>query len=361
MDTKMILSNFKIKGDLVSIEYNKEGHINTTFMSTFNNNGIITKYTHQKINQFAFKKPDLVMENITRITNHIQSKIQNLEDKDKRCLNVILTKDDKPYFIDENGDYYRTYKFIDNVRTYQKIDSSETAYHLGEAIATFQNQLSDFDCSSLHETIPDFHNMRLRYDSFKKAILEDSQDRVKKASKEIEYLLSNEERGYIIIDEFKNQNLPLRVTHNDTKINNILFSKDGKKALCVIDLDTVMPGTILFDTGDMIRTATSNIEEDDINFESMSINIDYFKSLINGYLSIASKYISQRERELIAESGRNITQIMAVRFLTDYLLGDVYYSIDTEDHNLNRCRTQIAFMKDFDKKSDELNEIIDTI
>lgn len=361
MDTEKLLSNFQIKGNLINIKQNKEGHINTTFMSTFNNNGIINKYTHQKINQFAFKKPDNVMENITRITKHIQSKIQNMEDKDQRCLEVVLSNDNKPYFIDENGDYYRTYRFIDNVRTYQKIDSCNTAFHLGEAISTFQKQLADFDCSSLHDTIPNFHDMRMRYTNFINAINEDKFDRVKLVKNEIDYLMDNAERGYLIIDEFKSNILPLRVTHNDTKINNVLFKEDGSEALSVIDLDTVMPGTILFDTGDMIRTATSTIEEDDVNYQKMKINVDYFKCLLEGYLSIASSYLTKREKELIAESGRNITQIMAVRFLTDYLSGDVYYSISRENHNLDRCRTQIEFMKDFDKKSDILNQIIKSL
>jgi thiamine kinase-like enzyme len=361
MDTEKLISKFQIKGDLISIKQNKEGHINTTFMSTFNDDGIIKKYTHQKINQFAFKKPDYVMENITKITNHIQSKIKGLDDKDKRCLEVVLTKDNKPYFIDENGDYFRTYKFIDYVRTYQKVDSCDTAFHLGQAISTFQNQLSDFDCSFLYDTIPNFHDMRMRYASFKEAIIEDKLNRVNLVKDEIDYLLSNEERGYLIIDEFKSNILPLRVTHNDTKINNVLFKSDGTEALCVIDLDTVMPGTILFDTGDMIRTATSTIEEDDVNYQNMRVNVDYFKSLLEGYLSIASGYLTKREKQLIVESGRNITQIMAVRFLTDYISGDVYYSIARDNHNADRCRTQIAFMKDFDKKSDELNQIIKSL
>jgi thiamine kinase-like enzyme len=361
MNKEELLSNFKITGELIDIKYNKQGHINTTFMSTFNDNGIIRKYTHQMINKFAFKQPDHVMENITKITNHIQSKVKNLSDKDQRCLKVVFTKDDNPYFIDDNGEYYRTYEFIDNVKTYQKIDNSRTAYHLGEAISTFQDQLSDFDSTSLYETIPNFHDMRMRYSNFKEAIKNDSQHRVELVQNEINYLLQNEERGYIIIDELRNNNLPLRVTHNDTKINNILFNKDGSDALCVIDLDTVMPGTILFDTGDMIRTATSSIEEDDVNYQNMKINIDYFKSLLEGYLSIASKYITKREKELIVESGRNITQIMAVRFLTDYLEGDVYYSIERENHNLDRCRTQLAFMKDFDIKEKSFYQMLESL
>jgi thiamine kinase-like enzyme len=360
MKTKDILSNFQIDGQLINIKKNNEGHINTTFMSTFDDNGKTTKYTHQKINKFAFKNPENVMHNIVAITEHIQSKIQNLDDKDQRCLQVVLTKDGLPFFIDTQGEYYRTYKFIDNVKTFSKIEVPDTAFYLGKGIATFQKQLEDFDGNTLYETIPDFHNMHSRYRHLKDAIEKDELNRVAKVQSEIDYLLKNEERGCLIWNDLIHSNIPLRVTHNDTKINNVLFNKNGTEALCVIDLDTVMPGTILFDTGDMIRTATSTLEEDAENYQDMKCNITFFKSLIEGYLSIASSYLTDREKDLIVESGRNITQIMAVRFLTDYLDGDIYYSIEKKDHNRDRCRTQIAFMKNYDEMWDELTKIVNS-
>lgn len=358
MDISTILSNFKIEGELVSIKSNKEGHINSTYISTFNHNGRIKKYTHQKINKIAFKNPEKVMQNIVSITTHIQSKVQNFDNKELRALNVIFTNDNKPFFIDDNDDYWRTYDYIDNVTTYNKVTNKDQAYHLGIGVATFQQQLRDFDGSTLFDTITDFHNMRYRYDNLKKAIKNNSFSRVEKVKEELDFLLKNEERGYIIWDEFKSGILPLRVTHNDTKINNVLFNKEGNEALCVIDLDTVMGGTILFDTGDMIRTATSTLEEDTLNYKDMECNVEYFKELIAGYKSISNSFLNDRENELLLESGRNITQIMGVRFLTDYLEGDKYYTISRENHNLDRARTQIALMKDFDKKWDLLSQAI---
>jgi thiamine kinase-like enzyme len=359
MDIENVLSNFKIEGKLISTKSNRVGHINTTFMSCFDDDGVINKYTHQKINRVAFHRPDEVMENIVSVTEHIQDKVKDFDDRDKRCLQVVMAKDGKPYYVDEDGEYYRTYKFIDDVRTYQTIDGCDSAYHLGEAIATFQDQLSDFDGTVLNETIKDFHNMHFRYDNLKRAVEQNCCNRLSLVEDELSYLFENEERGYILWDSMVSERVPLRVTHNDTKINNVLFSNsDSKEALCVIDLDTVMPGTILFDTGDMIRTATSTVEEDSESFEDMQCNLEYFRSLIEGYLSIADSYLTDNERELIVESGRNITQIMAVRFLTDYLAGDVYYSIERENHNLDRCRTQIAFMKDYDEKWDQLLSVI---
>ncbi|MGH4036860.1 MAG: phosphotransferase enzyme family protein [Sphaerochaeta sp.] len=360
MKTEDILSHFKIDGKLVSIKHNNEGHINTTFMSTFDDNGKIAKYTHQKINKFAFKNPENVMHNIVSITEHIQSKIKDLNDRDKRCLQVVLTNEGLPYYKDNQGEYYRTYRFIDDVKTYSKVVSADTAFYLGQGIATFQKQLNDFDGNTLSETIPDFHNMHSRYKKLKDAIEKDEFKRVDKVQSEIEYLLKNEERGCLIWNDMIHSKVPVHVTHNDTKINNVLFNEDGTEALCVIDLDTVMPGTILFDTGDMIRTATSTLEEDAENYQEMRCNIDYFRSLIEGYLSTASSYLTDREKDLIVESGRNITQIMAVRFLTDYLDGDVYYSIEKKDHNRDRCRTQIAFMKNYDEMWEELTKIVNS-
>lgn len=358
MELNTIIYNFNVEGDLVKVKSNKVGHINSTYIATFDYNGVIKKYTIQKINKNAFKNPPKVMENIVAVTTHIEQKISDKTDSDKRVLSVVFSKDNKPYFIDDNGDYWRAYKFIDDVCTFNKVTAAKQAYHLGEGVATFQKQLRDFDGSTLYETITDFHNMRSRYINFKKAIEKDSHSRVEKVQEEINFLLENELRGYIIWDELKSGKIPLRVTHNDTKINNVLFNKDGSEALCVIDLDTVMSGTILFDTGDMIRTATATIDEDALDFENMKCNVEYYRELIKGYQSIAKSFLTEREVELIIESGRNITQIMAVRFLTDYLEGDVYYSIERENHNIDRTRTQIALIKDMDRKWEQLKTLI---
>lgn len=348
------ISQFQITGTLINYKANKEGHINSTFISTFDDEGIIKKYTHQRINTHVFKNPFEVMENISAVTSHIREKlIEQKLDVEMRALQVVKTKDDSLLYVDENGGHWRTYLYVDNVRTYSTIENTEQAKLLGQAVGEFQLQLSDFDGTTLHETIPHFHDMSFRYKQLEKAKEINFNNRLIHVEDEIEFLNSNKERGEILWNKMEQGLLPTRVTHNDTKINNVLFSLDGNEALCVIDLDTVMPGTILFDTGDMIRTATTTAAEDEIDLNKVECDIALHKALITGYLSKA-QFLTTLEKELVVESGRNLTQIMAVRFLTDYLNGDTYYYTEKEDHNLIRARNQIKLMQDMDKKWDIL-------
>lgn len=349
-----ILDKFNIEGKLVKYKKNSEGHINSTFIATFDTG---RKYTCQKINQHVFHHPDQVMMNIVKVTNHIQNKVKNLPQAEKRCLKVVNAKDGKPFLL-FNGDYYRCYDYIDDVKTFSKLDGTPQAFLLGQTISDFQLKLSDFDGSQLFETVTDFHNMENRYKILDKAIEKNVKNRVSEVNDELEFLFKNRERGKLLWEEMKAKIIPIRVTHNDTKINNILFSSDGTEALCVIDLDTIMPGTLLFDVGDMIRTATATADEDTTDVSSMHCNPKLFEALISGYLSNAKSFISKREKELLFESGRNITQIMAVRMLTDYIMGDVYYHINRPSQNLDRARAQISLVKDLDKNYSLLNSLI---
>jgi Ser/Thr protein kinase RdoA (MazF antagonist) len=350
-----ITSHFSISGKLENIKVNSQGHINSTFISEFSTPEGIRRYTHQRINQNVFHKPMEVMENIWLVTNHIRTILkQEYSDVSRRCLTVILTNDGKLAYEDSDGGFWRTYEYIDHVRTYESIANEKQAQLLGEAVGNFQLELSDFDGSRLHETIPHFHDMASRYAQLDKAISEDRLERLAKVHREVDFLMDNRERGSILWDSMKNGSVPIRVTHNDTKMNNVLFSEDGQEALCVIDLDTVMPGTILFDTGDMIRTATNTACEDERDLEKVSCSVKLHHALLSGYRSRASKFLTSREDELITESGRTTTQIMAVRFLTDFRAGDVYYHIERPEHNLDRARTQICLMQDMDRKWDQL-------
>nr|WP_321306655.1 aminoglycoside phosphotransferase family protein [uncultured Sphaerochaeta sp.] len=353
---RQVINHFAIEGSLTSIEVNKEGHINSTFFTTFTNEGSVQKYTHQRINTLVFKQPVALMENVSLVTSHIRSKlIGHYDNVEQRCLRVIPTRSGANVYVDEDGGYWRTYQFIDHVKTFKTIADAEQAYLLGEAIGNFQLQLSDFDGKLLHETIPHFHDMRLRYEQLEEAIQVNHHDRIQMVGSEVEYLMDNKERGFILWDKLQEGSLPVRVTHNDTKINNVLFSLDGKEALCIIDLDTVMPGTILFDTGDMIRTATTTAEEDATDLSTVHCDTSLHHALLEGYFSKAD-FLTPLERSLVVESGRNITQIMAVRFLTDFLNGDRYYHIDRENQNLERARNQIALMQDMDSKWQTLSQ-----
>lgn len=345
-----VIGNFLIDGELEKIKVNTQGHINSTFVSTFIKDGVRTKYTHQKINRNVFKNPKEVMENIVAVTKHIEEKVSSFPDKDRRVLKVIFTKDNLPYYTDEDGEYWRTYIFIENVNTYDKIPSVNAAKNLGKGIGNFQRQLSDFDGSRLNITIPHFHDMNLRYRQLDDAVKADVKGRCAQVKAELDFLYANKERGCRIWDDFEKGILPNRVTHNDTKMNNVLFDPVSDEAVCVIDLDTIMPGTILFDTGDMIRTACNTAEEDEKDLSKVSFYAEMYKSLIGGYMESADSFLTKEEREGIKESGRVITQIMAVRFLTDYIAGDVYYHTAYDDHNLVRCRTQLSLIKSMDEQ-----------
>jgi Ser/Thr protein kinase RdoA (MazF antagonist) len=351
---KEILAHFAIEGHLLSLKLHREGHINTTLFSTFEHEGNLHRYTHQRINTEAFKDPFSLMKNISAVTSHIRGKLENRQsDIDKRVLTVIPTRDGELLFEDEQGGFWRTYRYIDHVRTYNRIENEEVAHRFGAAVGTFQLQLADFDGSSLFHTIPRFHDMRLRYEQLQEAIKVNHHKRVGTVADELAFLEENKNRGCVLTDALAEGKLPLRVTHNDTKVNNVLFSLDGSEALCIIDLDTVMPGTILFDTGDMLRTGSNTGEEDTTDLDRIDCAVDLHRALLSGYRSKAT-FLTALEEELLVESGRTITQIMAVRFLTDYLNGDVYYHIEREEHNLDRARTQIALMRAMDRRWNEL-------
>lgn len=359
-EVRDIIGQFAIYGDLTSCKGFGNGHINTTLVSTFNQAGVSVKYTHQKINRQIFTRPDLVMENISLVTSHIRAKLerQRVPFASSHVLTVVPARDGRPYAIDADGEYWRTYLFVDHVFSYEKLDDSLVAGRLGSMVGRFQFQLSDLDGNRLHETISRFHDMRWRYEQFREALSRNAVGRAASCGDEIDFLFSNEERGVVITDLYREGKLRKGITHNDTKLNNVLFDEETHEAACVIDLDTVMPGTILFDTGDMIRTATITGEEDEQDLSLISCDVGMYQALMEGYLSEAAVFLSPLERSLLAESGRTTTLIMAVRFLTDYLNGDVYYKISRPGHNLDRMRTQMRLIESMDAQWDALESAI---
>ena len=359
-DIEHILNQFALYGDLISFKGFGGGHINNTYVSVRNQAGTLVRYTHQRINKNVFKNPVQVMENIQRVTSHIYAKLTADTDRanegsagitpGRRVLTVVPAKNDLPYYKDKDGEYWRTYLFVENASTYDIMDNSDLAYKVGKAVGTFQNQLSDYTGPALHETIADFHNMRVRYEQLESAASKDSVSRLTSVRTEFDFLLANRERGAVLTDGLASGKLKRGITHNDTKLNNILFDDKTGEAICVIDLDTVMPGTVLFDTGDLIRTATNTGAEDERDLSKVGFDLELFRSLTAGYISSAGSFLTDYEKSLIAESGRALTQIMAVRFLTDYLNGDVYYKTERESHNLDRARTQIRLMQSMDEQ-----------
>jgi hypothetical protein len=364
-------SQFAIPGFRESLVPLGNGHINDTFLSTWNqgipcnqgapwNHGDAkVRYTHQRINSQVFEKPNEVMENILRVTGHIRNKLaaEGQGDRDRRTLTVIPSRGGEPWVRDAEGGWWRSYRFIEHACSHELARSPEEGRLLGRSIGRFQNQLADLGGERLHETIPGFHNMETRYARFHNARRRDILRRAGTCGAEIDFLLRNEERGGILVRALREGEIPERVCHNDTKMNNILLDAASGEALCVIDLDTVMPGSSLFDAGDLIRTVTARAREDEQDLSAMRFDPAFFKALLEGYVSEARNFLVPREYALLCEAGRNITQIMALRFLTDYLEGDHYYRVQRPLHNLDRCRSQIALIRSMDSQWEEAEAI----
>ncbi|MDR2377081.1 MAG: aminoglycoside phosphotransferase family protein [Treponema sp.] len=355
---RTILDRFFIYGDLETLIPFGNGHINDTFVSTWNQGGNRLHYTHQRINERVFTRPDEVMENILRVTRHIREKLEGAGDRSRRVLTVIPARDGKPFVRDPEGGWWRSYCFIENARGGDLASSPEEAALLGKSVGRFQNQLADIGGERLIETIPGFHNMETRYTRFHQALQRDEFGRAGGCRGEIEFLLENEKRGSLLIRSLWEGTIPERICHNDTKMNNILLDENTGEALCIIDLDTVMPGTSLFDLGDLIRSVATRVREDAQDLSGAGFDMALFRALVGGYLSEARFFLVPAEYTLICESGRNMTQIMALRFLTDYLEGDHYYHTERPLHNLDRCRSQIALIRSMDNQWEEAEKTV---
>jgi thiamine kinase-like enzyme len=344
------VKEFLIYGDFKTIKKYGNGHINSTYMSMWDQAGKTVKYIHQKINKKIFANPKSLMENIVSVTKHLKNIMKN--NASKRCLELVKTNDGKYYSIDKNNDYWRTYLFIENTLSLEIAKTPEQVEFLGKTIGEFQNQVSSYNGPELKPTIPNFHNMRTRYEAFYKALSSDKFNRANSCKSEIDFFIENEKSSYVLIDDLESGKIPMRITHNDTKMNNILISKKDPNIVCVIDLDTIMMGSALFDFGDLVRTGTNTAKEDEKDIEKVKFNINNYNALKKGYLSQAKEFLTKRENELLEFSGRYLTQIVGLRFLTDYLLGDIYFATKYETHNLIRANTQIALIKNMRKHFD---------
>jgi len=354
-----IIHDFVIHGILEDIRPMGKGHINDTFISAWNQGGAVVRYTHQRINHHVFIHPDEVMENISRVTGHISKKLAaaNTPDRSRRVLQVVPGRSGKPWVRDRDGYFWRTYCYIEKSHTGDTTSSPEEATLLGRSVGQFQKQLADLGGTRLFETIVNFHNMETRYVRFHKTLEKDELNRAKDAGPEIAFYLENEERGGILIRSLRNGIIPERICHNDTKLSNILLDDESGAALCVIDLDTVMPGSSLFDLGDLIRTVTITAAEDEQDLSKVRFDPVFHKALLKGYLSEALDFLTSAEHKLLCESGRNLAHIMGLRFLTDYLEGDHYYHTSRPGHNLDRTRTQMTFIRSMDDQWSEAERI----
>ena len=357
-----ILDNYNIKGKLINIKEDNTGNINKTYIITFINNGIEYKYLVQQINTNVFNDPYILMENILGVTNYLKEQLVLNNDNNHKVLEIIKTIDNNLmcYIYNKNGvkKYYRIYKYIDNSISYDKSFNKDIVYNTGKAFGNFQKLLNNYPMNSLNETIKDFHDTKKRYDKLIKDINDLSNDRVKEAYQEIEFIIKHQTICDLIINKLNNNIIPYRVTHNDTKVNNVLMNKETLDYLAVIDLDTVMPGSMLFDYGDGIRSTTCTCLEDEHDLSKVKIDLELFESYTRGYLSEISDCITQEELNLMAKSIEIITLELAIRFLNDYINGDTYFKVEYNKQNLYRTKAQLALVKDIETKLDYMDSFI---
>ena len=354
-----ILEKFDIKGECKEYKVFGSGHINTTYIVTYSDGGEEVKYILQNVNTNVFSNIDELMENVFAVTSHLRKKIrENGGDPERETLHYIKTKSGEKYL--RVGDKaYRAYRFVDKSKSYDRVDSPELFKESALAFGRFQRYLSDFPAESLYVTIPNFHNTIWRYENeFLPAVMKDIKNRAKNCQAEIELINSRKHEFSYLTDMIENGALPLRVTHNDTKLNNVMFDEETDEAICVIDLDTVMPGLSLYDFGDSIRFGACTAAEDEKDTDKVKIDLDYFAAYANGFLSEAGDSLTDSERDNLAFASKLITLELAMRFLTDYLNGDTYFKTDYSKHNLVRAKAQLALALDMEKHMNEMEEII---
>ncbi|MCQ2397282.1 MAG: aminoglycoside phosphotransferase family protein [Lentisphaeria bacterium] len=351
-----IAAHFDLRGVVTDAEPWGSGHINNTFRLTVDQSGLAVHYILQGINQRVFPNVAKLMENIQRVTKHVASR----NPLDSRASLTIINSDaNLPYWQNPaDGEFYRVYIFIEGAKTVDAVTCPEQAFQAAKAFGAFQCALADMPGGPLFESIVDFHHTPKRFVKFHKALAEDKLGRAKFCQKEIDFALAHEQEASIVVDLLANGGLPSRVTHNDTKINNVMLDDKTGEGVCVIDLDTCMPGSVLYDFGDEIRTTTATAAEDERDLSKVIFDLGLFEALVKGYLTTAGGFLTAEEKRLLPFSGRLLTGECGLRFLTDYLEGDTYFKIHREGHNLDRCRTQFELVRQMEEKEAAMNAFV---
>jgi aminoglycoside phosphotransferase (APT) family kinase protein len=394
-DAHAAASQFEFHGEVLGLTPHGGGHINDTFLVTCQAQGAPVRYILQHINRHVFHDPVAVMRNVERVTAHLEQ-IQSFHavagiaqggffsgkkpqghirfpysssesavaaqaagqpDSARRALRLVPARDGRKWHVDAQGETWRAYRFIENARTYETVASAEQAFEAARAFGNFQQQLSSLPPPRLHETIPDFHHTPKRFAALEQAVAADVAGRAALAKPEIDFARSRQSITGILLDA----SLPERITHNDTKFNNVLLDDKTGEAVCVIDLDTVMPGLALYDFGDMVRTTTSPAKEDEQDLSQVNLQFPMFEALVRGYVESAGAFLTAAEREFLAFSGKLITFEIGIRFLADYLAGDTYFKVHREGHNLDRCRTQFRLVESIERQEERMNRLVESI
>lgn len=357
---RALAASFALHGDFQSGAPYGSGHINDTFAIEMDQAGTPVRYIFQRINHGIFTRPKELMDNIARVCAHSEAACRALDlpGRTRRTLTVVPAADGQPYVVDADGYHWRCYLFIEQARTYDRIENEQQAYEAAKAFGGFQKLLADLGGERLHETVPDFHNTRARYQNLLKAIDADRCNRAASVREEIDFFTSREADTGRVLDLMREGTLPERVTHNDCKLNNVMIDDATGEGICVIDLDTVMPGTVLYDFGDMVRTSTSPALEDEPDTSKVTLQMPMFEALVHGYLAGAGTMLCAAELEELPFAGKLITMETGMRFLTDHLEGDRYFKIHREGHNLDRCRTQIALVRSIETQLEAMTEVV---
>ncbi len=360
MNAEEIIQNFQINGSITSIKPYGGGHINDTFHVACASDS--PDFLLQKVNGYVFKNIEGLMNNIAVVSAHLRKKLreQGVADVDRRSLELIKTKQDAFYIKDEEGHFWRVFNFIEGNKVYDGAPNTEIAFEGARMFGRFLQQLADLDPGKVVETIPNFHNIKFRLDNLEKAIKEDPVGRVRQAINEIKYARDSFEVMSVIQNLGESGAIPSRIVHNDTKVNNVLFDKENK-GLCVIDLDTIMPGYAHYDFGDGVRTCANTGKEDDVDLKNISYDLEMYRAFSAGYVDAASSILTKTEHITLANAALLFPFIMGVRFLTDYIAGDVYYKIGYEDHNIVRARAQLKLAADGEAKFKELERIVKNV
>lgn len=345
-DARGLAREFQLEGNYLSAEPFGSGHINDTYRLTFEFGGAHTRYILQRLNTAVFRNPAAVMENIQRVTTHLAA-------KNFRALTLVPARNGKSFYCDADGNWWRVFPFIERTRAVDVIESPAQAFAAAQAFGQFQKQLADLPAPRLHDTIPDFHHTPKRFVALEKVIAVDACNRAASAKPEIEFALQNKAISRVLLDA----NLPERVTHNDTKLNNVLLDIATGEGVCVIDLDTVMPGLALHDFGDMVRSMTNPATEGERNLPKVEMQFPLFAALLRGYLA-AADFLTPTEKNLLPLAGQVITFELGLRFLTDFLSGDTYFKVSRAEENLDRCRAQFKLFESIRQQESAMRALV---
>ncbi len=356
-DARAAASQFEFRGEVSAIAPHGNGHINDTYLVTCRAPGAPVRYILQHINRHVFRDPVAVMRNVERVTAHLGAQVAGQPDGARSALQLVPARDGRNWHVDAQGETWRAYRSIENAHTHETATSAGQAFQAARAFGRFQQQLSSLPAPRLHETIPDFHHTPKRFAALEQAIAADVAGRAALAKPELDFARSRQSITGALLDA----GLPERITHNDTKFNNVLLDDKTGEAVCVIDLDTVMPGLVLYDFGDMVRTTTSPAAEDEQDLSKVAMQFSMFEALVRGYLETAGAFLTPAETKHLAFSGKLITFEIGIRFLADYLAGDTYFKVHREGHNLDRCRTQFKLVESIERQEEEMNRLVESI